>query len=231
MATVMEQRGGKTFPSYCGTTPDWDWLYSEQTTGTTTIAVEYDGGVVIGADTRQTNGTYVSNRVTDKLTRVTDLIYCCRSGSAADTQIIADEVVFELDLYSLELGQPPLVKVAAKLFQNACYQRRDGASAGIIVAGWDEREGGQVYSIPLGGMCVRQPLAIGGSGSSYLYGHCDDTFKKGMSKEECVKFVANAVRLAINRDGSSGGCVRLATLDRDGIHRQVILNNELPQLI
>jgi len=230
MATVSVEQGGRVYPSYVETTPDWDWLYSEQTTGTTTMAVEYDGGVVIGADTRQTNGTYVSNRVTDKLTKVTDLIYCCRSGSAADTQIIADKVIYELDMYSIELSKPPLVQVAAKLFQNQCYHQRDDVSAGIIVAGWDAREGGQVYSIPLGGMCVRQPITIGGSGSTFLYGHCDNEYKKGMSKEECVKFVANAIRLAINRDGSSGGCVRVATLDKDGINRQVILNNELPQL-
>jgi 20S proteasome subunit beta 1 len=34
--------------------------------------------------------------------------------------------------------------------------------AGIIVAGWDEKKGGQVYSIPLGGTLVQQPFAIGG---------------------------------------------------------------------
>jgi len=230
MATVVVERGGKLFPDYCHTTPDWDWLTTEQSTGTTTMAVEYDGGVVIGADTRQTNGTYISNRVTDKLTRVTDHIYCCRSGSAADTQVVAHNVQYELDMYSIESGRTPLVKVAAKLFQNACYQKRDEISAGILVGGWDEREGGQVYSIPIGGMCVRQPFAVGGSGSTYLYGHVDNEYKKGMPKEECIKFVANAVRLAINRDGSSGGCVRVATIDKDGIHRQTILNNELPQL-
>ena len=51
------------------------------------MAVEFDGGVVIGADSRTSMGTFVHNRVTDKLTEVTDNIYCCRSGSAADTQV------------------------------------------------------------------------------------------------------------------------------------------------
>ena len=46
----------------------------------------------------------------------------------------------------------------------------------------------QVYSIPLGGMCIRQPVTIGGSGSTYLYGHVDATFKENMTKEECLKF-------------------------------------------
>ena len=30
-----------------------------------------------------------------------------------------------------------------------------------------------------------------GSGSTYIYGHCDATYKKKMTKEECYKFVAN----------------------------------------
>jgi len=48
----------------------------------------------------------------------------------------------------------------------------------------------QVYSVPLGGMLVRQPFAIGGSGSTYLYGHVDATFKENMSKEDCLAFCA-----------------------------------------
>lgn len=44
--------------------------------------------------------------------------------------------------------------------------------AGLIIAGWDERFGGQVYSIPLGGSLHKQSYAIGGSGSTYIYGYC-----------------------------------------------------------
>lgn len=43
--------------------------------------------------------SYVVNRVTDKLTRITDTIYCCRSGSAADTQAIADIVAYSLNFH------------------------------------------------------------------------------------------------------------------------------------
>lgn len=54
------------------------------------MAIEFDGGVIMGADSRTSSGSYVVNRVTDKLTKVTDYIYCARSGSAADTQAVAD---------------------------------------------------------------------------------------------------------------------------------------------
>ncbi|XP_075345791.1 proteasome subunit beta type-6-like, partial [Mycteria americana] len=159
-------------------------------TGTTIMAVEFDGGVVIGADSRTTAGTYVANRVTDKLTPVHDRIFCCRSGSAADTQAVADAVAYQLAFHSVELEEPPRVRTAARLFQQTCYRYREELSAGVIVAGWDPRRGGQVYVVPMGGLLLRQPFAVGGSGSSYIYGFLDAAFRPGMSRPQCQEFVA-----------------------------------------
>jgi len=39
-----------------------------------------------------------ANRVTDKLTCVHERVYCCRSGSAADTQAVADIVHYQLQM-------------------------------------------------------------------------------------------------------------------------------------
>lgn len=201
---------------------------TEVRTGTTIMAVEYEGGVVIGADSRTTMGVYIANRVTDKLTKITEKIYCCRSGSAADTQAVADIVQYRLKLFEMENSEPPTVQAAANIFKDICYNYRDQLTAGIICAGWDKKKGGQVYCIPLGGMLTREPVTIGGSGSSYIYGFVDTTFKVGMSESECVDFVEKAVTLALTRDGSSGGCVRIAVIDKDGCRKKVVLNNELP---
>eukprot|EP00055_Hartaetosiga_balthica_P016451 m.104270 g.104270 ORF g.104270 m.104270 type:complete len:212 (-) comp9108_c0_seq3:777-1412(-) len=206
-----------------------DWVTAEHKTGTTIMAVEFEDGVVIGADSRTTTGSYVANRVTDKLTKLTDNIYCCRSGSAADTQSIADIVRYYLELHSVEIGEEPRVDVAASIFREFCYNNRERISAGIICAGYDPRKGGQVYSIPLGGLVVRQPFAIGGSGSTFLYGHCDATFKEGMTKEECLTFVRNCLALAMSRDGSSGGVIRTAVITEEGVEREVIPGDKLPQ--
>ncbi|KAJ2787555.1 Proteasome subunit beta type-1 [Coemansia interrupta] len=197
--------------------------------GTTIMAVEFDGGVVLGADSRTSSGPYIVNRVTDKLTMVNENIYCCRSGSAADTQAVADIVRYQLDQYTAQHGEPPTVKVAASLFQEICYQNRSQLMAGIIIAGWDKREGGSVYDIPLGGSLHREPFSLGGSGSTYVYGYCDKTFRRGMSKEECIEFVKNTVSLAMTRDGSSGGVVRLAVITKDGVERHIIPGNQLPE--
>lgn len=45
---------------------------------------------------------------------------------------------------SIELDEPPLVQTAANLFKQTCYRYREELMAGIIVAGWDKRRGGQV---------------------------------------------------------------------------------------
>lgn len=201
----------------------------EESTGTSIMAVEFDGGVVVGADSRTTTGAYIANRVTDKLTKVTDHIYVCRSGSAADTQALADIVSYQLDFYQMETKEPASVAVGASLFKELCYTNRDSLTAGIICAGWDRRKGGQVYTIPLGGMVVRQPVSIGGSGSTYVYGYVDAHYKEKMSKEECAAFVTNTLTLAMTRDGSSGGVVRLAIITEQGVERRITLGDKLPE--
>jgi 20S proteasome alpha/beta subunit len=65
-------------------------------TGTTILALPFDGGVVVCADSRTSTGTYVANRVSDKLVQLSEKIYCCRSGSAADTQALTDYVQYFL---------------------------------------------------------------------------------------------------------------------------------------
>lgn len=92
----------------------------------------------------------------------------------------------------MELGEPPMVETGAAVFRELCYNYRDSLMAGILVAGWDRKKGGQVYSIPIGGMCVRQAVSIGGSGSSYVYGYVDANYKPGMTQEQCVDFVTKS---------------------------------------
>eukprot|EP00735_Rhodelphis_limneticus_P001069 TRINITY_DN11619_c0_g1::TRINITY_DN11619_c0_g1_i1::g.22101::m.22101 TRINITY_DN11619_c0_g1::TRINITY_DN11619_c0_g1_i1::g.22101 ORF type:complete len:244 (+),score=23.83,sp/Q55GJ6/PSB6_DICDI/60.48/3e-95,Proteasome/PF00227.21/1.6e-45 TRINITY_DN11619_c0_g1_i1:43-732(+) len=202
-------------------------LDDEHSMGTTIIAVEFDGGVVLGADSRTSTGSYVANRVSDKLTPVSDRIYCCRSGSAADTQAISQYVKYYLDLHKTELGREPDVQTAASLFQQMCYQNKDNLMAGIICAGWDRRKGGQVYSIPLGGSLLRQPFTMSGSGSLFVYGLVDAEFRTGMTEAECKSFVTKAISRAITRDGSSGGVIRLATITEGGVKREFIPNNKI----
>lgn len=96
---------------------------------------------------------------------------------------------------SIELDTDPSVNTAATLFRSICYNNKNSLMAGVIIAGWDSDGGGQVYAIPMGGTMVRQKVAFGGSGSTYIYGWVDERYRPGMTKEECIAFV---------RDGEYG---------------------------
>uniref|UniRef100_A0A3B3DV73 Proteasome 20S subunit beta 9a n=1 Tax=Oryzias melastigma TaxID=30732 RepID=A0A3B3DV73_ORYME len=76
------------------------WVSEEVKTGTTIIAIEFDGGVVLGSDSRVSAGASVVNRVMNKLSPLHDKIYCALSGSAADAQTIAEMVNYQLDVHS-----------------------------------------------------------------------------------------------------------------------------------
>jgi 20S proteasome subunit beta 1 len=73
---------------------------------------------------------------------------------------------------------------------------------------------------------ARVPSA-GGSGGSYIYGFCDKNWRAGMTQEECLRFVRQAISLAIARDGSSGGVIRTVTITKDGVKRDFLGNEQV----
>merc|ERR1712216_1091073 len=209
--------------------PSWD---GEHRMGTTIMAVRYDGdggGVVMGADSRTSTGSYVANRVSDKITPVCDNVAVCRSGSAADTQALTDYVKLFIAQHSIELDSDPEVKTAAHLFNRMNYNNKNNLMAGLIVAGWDRYSKGTVWTIPLGGGLMEQPFSLGGSGSGYIYGYCDANYREDMTRAECEEFVKNAVALAMSRDGSSGGVIRLCTIYEGGMEKQFVPGDQLPK--
>ena len=184
------------------------------------MAVTFEGGVVLGADSRTTSGVFIPSRVSDKIEPIHRRIFCLRSGNSAHTQTISRYVRHYLNMQAVEEGQLPLVATASKLFAAICYGNKNFLEAAVICAGWDEVNGAQVFEIPLGGSLVKQPFAIGGSGSGYIYGFCDSNWKSNMSQQEAKEFVVKALSLAINRDGSSGGVIRLTTVTKDEVQRE-----------
>nr|WCZ58410.1 proteasome subunit beta type-6 [Paratrimastix eleionoma] len=197
--------------------------------GTSIMASTFNGGVILGADSRTSTGSYIANRLSDKITKLVSNIYVCRSGSSADTQTISDYVRYFLDSHSIEIDEQPLVQTGAQLLRNLSYDHRDDLSTSFICAGVD-KTGPHIFSIPLGAPIVEQPFAIGGSGSTYIYGYCDRHFKENMSKEECVEFITQGLSLAMSRDGSSGGIIRLCILTNDGkVERRVISHHDIPK--
>ena len=200
----------------------------QELTGTSTMAAVFDGGVILGADSRTTMGSYIASRASDKIEPIHARIFCLRSGVSAHTQLLAHHVRHYLSQHAVTEGTLPQVSVAARLFQQLSYWNKDHLTAAIICGGWDPVHGPSVYEIPLGGSLVQLPYAISGSGSSFIYGYCDANWHEGMGMDECKQFVMNALSLAMTRDGSSGGIMRLAVVTGEGVSREYVTQNALP---
>ena len=78
-------------------------------TGTTICGVVYAGGVVLGADTRATEGDTVADKNCEKIHYIADNIWCCGAGTSADTEsttaLISSQVAAP---FTLPTPRPPL---------------------------------------------------------------------------------------------------------------------------
>ncbi|VDN55736.1 unnamed protein product [Dracunculus medinensis] len=189
--------------------------------GTTLIGMEYDGGVVVGTDSRTSSGNFIYSRITNKITAINDHLCVLRSGNAADTEAVTDIVKYYLEAYSYFEEEAIGVQRAANIFRNFFYKYRDMLQGSVIVAGYDENDGGQLYTIPLGGFISRQRCTGSGSGSTFIHSLLDSNWKPGMKEEDCIELIKQATALAIHRDGSSGGVIRLAIIDKNGTRKIV----------
>ncbi|MEQ2185655.1 Proteasome subunit beta type-6-B like protein [Goodea atripinnis] len=197
---------------------------------TTILAAIFDGGVVIGSDSRASmGGEYVSSKTINKVIQVHDRIFCCMAGSLADAQAVIKTAKFQLSFHSVQMEDPPLVIAAASVLKDLCFKNKEELQAGFITAGWDKKKGPQVYVVSLGGMLISQPVTLGGSGSTFIYGYVDAKYKPNMTREECLQFATNALALAMGRDNVSGGVAHLVVITEKGVEHVVVPGNKLPR--
>lgn len=187
--------------------------------GTTLVAIKYQGGVVVAADSRTSVSGYVSNRFAYKITPVNENCVLCRSGSAADTQQIAWLVRLELLDRSYSYGLKPTISQIAHTVRSFVYG--GSGSVSLLVAGYDQNANeGCIWSVsPSGALLKEDVYAVSGSGSSYIIGHLDYHLLqsgKELSENDAVDYCKQAIELAMNRDGSSGGLVRILVLNAKG---------------
>lgn len=200
-------------------------INNEVSTGTTIMAFKVKDGIIIAADGRTSRGSYVERGITDKLTKITDNIFCCRSGSAADTEFIARHVTKEIKLLSTKEESVPSVRKAAHILKNIIYNNRENLLAGMIVAGYDTEP--QIYKVNVCGTLTEENIALGGSGSAFIYGFCDINYRDNMSINEGLEFAKKSIQLAIKRDAYSGGIIRVAVIEKNNLQRFIVLGNEV----
>lgn len=187
--------------------------------GTTLVAIKFDGGVVVGADTRTSQGTMVSHRYAHKIVPVTNAVVIARSGSAADTQQLAETARWFNEMESIKYGSVLTVSKTAHFLRYQVYGDNERVGVvSLLVAGFDGKP--RIYSISQSGALLEEEgaFSVAGSGSTFILGHLDQTLRdcENLDEDAALQLCQQAIRLAAYRDGSSGGLIRLHVITSDG---------------
>ena len=203
-----------------------DGMMEQTKTGTSTVGVTFNGGVVVGADHRATMGHFVANKSVQKLFRIADNLALTTAGLVGHAQALSRSLAAELALFELKRGTQMSVKGAATLTANILGGRPHWVQ--LLIAGVDE-EGSHVYSIDSAGGSIPDVYCATGSGSPYLYGVLEDKFREGMNRDEAVEVVARALLASAQRDAASGNGMDVCVITaKDGY--QLIPQEELEAL-
>ena len=178
-------------------------------TGTSTVGICFDGGVVVGADHRATMGHFVANKSVQKLFKIADNLALTTAGLVGHAQSLSRTLAAEMNLFELKRGCQMTVKGAATLTANILVGRPHWVQ--LLIAGVDE-DGEHVYSIDSAGGSIPDEYCATGSGSPYMYGVLEDQFKSNMSEKEALKVAAKALLASAQRDAASGNGMDLSVI-------------------
>eukprot|EP01134_Creolimax_fragrantissima_P001332 CFRG1332T1 len=185
-------------------------------TGTTIVGLIYKDGVVLGADTRATDGSTVADKNCEKIHYIAPNIYCCGAGTAADTENTTNLISSQLELHRLSTGRPSRVRTACKLLKTTLFRYQGHVSAALVLGGVD-LDGPVLYSIHPHGSTDKLPFVTMGSGSLAAMAVFEAGFKPDMELEEAKKLVRDAIASGIFNDLGSGSNVDLCVITKDNV--------------
>ena len=187
-------------------------------TGTSTIGITFDGGVVVGADHRATMGHFIANKSVQKLFKIGNNLALTTAGLVGHAQSLSRTLCAEVSLFELRRQQEMTVKGAATLTANILVGRPHWVQ--LLIVGVDA-DGSHVYSIDSAGGSIPDTYCATGSGSPYMYGVLEDNFTEGMSRTEALKLAARALHASGQRDAASGHGMDLAVISAKDGYQQV----------
>jgi 20S proteasome subunit beta 2 len=184
-------------------------------TGTTIVGILFADGVVLGADTRATDGSEVADKNCEKIHYIAPNIYCCGAGTAADTEKTTELIASNLELLRLSTNTQSRVVTALTQTKRLLYRYQGNVSAALILGGVDVH-GPHLYSIHPHGSTQRLPYTTMGSGSLAAMAVFETRFREDMNEQEAVELVRDSIRAGILNDLGSGSNVDITVIKKDG---------------
>ena len=179
--------------------------------GTTIVAMDFAGGVIMAGDRRSTAGSMIAQRDIEKVFRSDDFSCVGIAGVAG----IGLELVrlFQLELEHYEKIEGRTLSLEGKANRLAAFVRGNlgGALQGLVVvplfAGFDEETGkGRIFSYDVaGGRYEERNYHAIGSGSVFARGSLKKLYTEGMAEADAITACMHALYDAADDDSATGG--------------------------
>ncbi|XP_054854504.1 proteasome subunit beta type-7 [Eublepharis macularius] len=189
-------------------------LPSARKTGTTIAGVVFKDGVVLGADTRATEGMVVADKNCSKIHFISPNIYCCGAGTAADTEMTTQLISSNMELHLLSTGRLPRVVTANRMLKQMLFRYQGYIGAALVLGGVDVT-GPHLYSIYPHGSTDKLPYVTMGSGALAAMAVFEDNFKPDMEEEAAKQLVRDAIAAGIYNDLGSGSNIDLCVISKN----------------
>ncbi|EPQ53393.1 hypothetical protein GLOTRDRAFT_131475 [Gloeophyllum trabeum ATCC 11539] len=175
-------------------------------TGTTIVGCLFKDGIVLGADTRATEGPIVADKNCEKIHYITDSIRCCGAGTAADTEFTTALISSNMELHALSTGRKPRVVTAMTMLKQMLFRYQGHVGAALVLGGVDAT-GPHLFTIHPHGSTDKLPYVTMGSGSLAAMAVFESAWKPNMTREEALDLVRDAIFAGIFNDLGSGSNV------------------------
>jgi proteasome beta subunit len=195
-------------------------------TGTTTLAIKYADGVIVGADKRVTAGHMIADTDVEKIIQIAPNVAVTIAGVVSDAQLFSRYIRGEIRLLKLRIHRDPTVKEIAQLLGSYLYSSMRQYFPSIvhfIVSGFD-KEGSSIYDVsPDGAILHKRIHTTSGSGSGYVMGILELDYKDNMSEDEARGLVKKCLRAAMLKDAASGNGADIYRITKEGVQKMETL--------
>jgi proteasome beta subunit len=179
--------------------------------GTTIVAMDFAGGIIMAGDRRSTAGSMIAQRDIEKVFRSDDFSCVGIAGVAG----MGLELVrlFQLELEHYEKLEGRALSLEGKANRLSAFVRGNlaGAMQGLVVvplfAGFDEETSqGRIFSYSVdGGRYEERRFHSIGSGSVFARGSLKKLYRDGMSERDAITACMHALYDAADDDSATGG--------------------------
>ncbi|CAD5229793.1 unnamed protein product [Bursaphelenchus okinawaensis] len=189
--------------------------YVHRSTGTTIVACLSKTGLVMGADSRATQGNVIADKQCEKVHKLTESMYACGAGTAADLDQVTKMLGANLRLLELNTGKKARVISALKMAKQHLFKYMGYIGAYLLIGGVDST-GPHLYECSANGTTMAKAFAADGSGSYCAITVLERDFKKDMTTAEAKALVQRALEAGMHGDNMSGNSLNLVIMEKEG---------------